>query len=103
MWYPYIDQTIHDILRICKNQVDHFLMPQYHKSTRHLYDFDQIVILKMSDIMPEKSTYGNLKSFLAMHSEDPLEMLDNSQSIYDNYKSICQADDIRIAFKMMLE
>ena len=91
-----IEQTFHDVLRIFKHHVDHFLMPQYHKSDRHLYDFHQIVILKMSDILPEEP---NLKSFLSKHSDFPLRMLDNSRSIYDNYKSIRQADDIRNAFK----
>ena len=91
-----IEQTFHDVLRIFKNHVDHFLMLQYHKSDRHLYDFHQIVILKMSDIISEEP---NLKSFLSKHSDFPLRMLDNSRSIYDNYKSIRQADDIRNAFK----
>jgi len=91
-----IEQTFHNVLRIFKNHVDHFLMPQYHKSDRHLYDFHQIVILRMSDIIPEEP---NLKSFLSKHSELQLEMLDKSKSIYDTYKSICQADDIRNAFK----
>ena len=93
-----IEQTFHDVLRIFKNHVDHFLMPQYHKSDRQ-YDFHQIVILKMSDIIPEEP---NLKSFLRKHSELHLEMLDNSKSVYDNYKSICRADDIRNAFKSSL-
>ena len=94
-----IEHTIHDVLRIFKNHVDHFLMPQYQKSDRHLYDFHQIVILKMSDIIPEEP---NLKLFLRKHSELQLEMLDNSKSVYDNYKSICRADDIRNAFKVLL-
>lgn len=91
-----IEQTIHDALRIFKRHVDHFLLPKYHKSNRHLYDFHQIVILKMSDIIPKEP---NLKSFLSTHSELQLEMLDKTKSIYDNYKSICQADDIRNEFK----
>ena len=95
-----IEKAFHDVLRIFKNHVDHFLMPKYHKSDRHLYDFHQIVILKMSDIIPEEP---NLKSFLSKHSELPLRMLDNSKSIYDNYKSIRQADDIRNAFKFSVE
>ena len=104
-----IEQTTHDVLRIFKNHVDHFLMPQYHKRFTQLYDFHQIVILKMSDInwdanlrynlIPEEP---NLKSFLRKHSELQLEMLDNSKSVYDNYKSICRADDIRNAFKFSL-
>ena len=75
-------------------------MPQYHKSDRHLFDFHQIFILKMSDIISEEP---NLKSFLSKHSDFPLRMLDNSRSIYDNYKSIRQADDIRNAFKFSVE
>ena len=94
-----IEQSIHDAVRVCTNQVEHFLMQQYHKSSRHLYDFHQIKILKISDIIPEELYQPTLKSFLSSNSEFRLEMLDNSKSVYENYKSIRQAEDIRNAFK----
>ena len=94
-----IEQSIHDALRVCTNQVDHFLLPQYHKSSRHLYDFHQIKILKISDIIPEELYQPTMKSFLSRNSEFRLEILDNSKSVYENYKSIRQAEDIRNAFK----
>ena len=94
-----IEQSINDAVRVCTNQVEHFLMQQYHKSSRHLYDFHQIKILKISDIIPEELYQPTLKSFLSSNSEFRLEMLDNSKSVYENYKSIRQAEDIRNAFK----